>query len=258
MSGGFINALVHFCERADNDVVKFLSPIIDFALPPRCAGCGLIVAGDFQTCTACWQSLTFLLSHGCDLCGVPMEIEGQICAPCLMKAPAHDGVRAAVAYGDVARAIVLKLKHGRRIGLAKLIARKLARHLPSEPVLLIPVPLHRWRLWHRGFNQSALIAVELAKLSGHAISLDGLQRIKSTPMLGGLGRAARAKAVKSAFSVSVMGAQKINGSAIVLVDDVYTSGATANACARTLKDAGAASVTILCWARVLQNDVAFD
>lgn len=236
----------------------FFAPIIDFALPPRCAGCGLIVAGDFQLCVTCWQSLTFLLAPGCMLCGLPMEIEGQECAPCLLKAPDHDGVRAAVAYGDIARAIVLKLKHGRRVGLVKLIGRMLARHLPSEPVLIVPVPLHRWRTWRRGFNQSALIAVELSKLSGRALALDGLKRIKSTPLLRGLGRAERAKAVRSAFAVNPADIPRINGSTIVLVDDVYTSGATANSCAKALKKAGAARVIILCWARVLQNDTAFD
>ena len=238
--------------------MSFFAPIIDFALPPRCAGCGLIVAGDFQLCATCWQSLTFLLGRGCLLCGLPMEIEGQVCAPCLMKAPDHDGVRAAVAYGDVARAIVLKLKHGRRVGLAKLIGRTLGRHIPNEPVLIVPVPLHRWRTWRRGFNQSALIAAELGKLSGHAIAIDGLKRIKATPLLRGLGRAERAKAVKAAFSVNPADKQRLSGATIVLVDDVYTSGATANACARALKKAGAARVIILCWARVLQNDAAFD
>ncbi len=187
-----------------------------------------------------------------------MEIEGHVCAPCLMKAPEHDGVRAAVAYGDIARAIVLKLKHGRRIGLAKLIGRTLIRHLPNESVFIVPVPLHRWRIWRRGFNQSALIAAELSKLSNHALAIDGLMRIKSTPLLRGLGRAERAKVVKSAFGVNPVHAQHISGATIVLVDDVYTSGATANACARALKKAGAARVIILCWARVLQNDAAFD
>lgn len=238
--------------------MKFFDVIINFALPPRCAGCGLIVLGDHQLCVDCWQSLVFLISRGCLMCGLPMDMEGQVCAPCLMKSPEHDGVRAAVVYGDVARAIVLKLKHGKRTGLAMLIAHHLVRHLPASPALIIPVPLHRWRLWRRGFNQSALIATELTKRSHHALAIDGLERIKSTPLLGGLGRTARANAVKAAFRVNASSAQQIQGANIVLVDDVYTSGATANACARTLKKAGAARVTILCWARVLQNDAAFD
>lgn len=238
--------------------MRFFGPVIDFALPARCAGCGLIVAGDFQLCTTCWQSLTFLLGNGCALCGLPMEIEGQTCAPCLLRAPEHDGVRAAVAYGDVARSIVLKLKHGRRIGLAKMIGRTLVRHLPSQRIMIVPVPLHRWRIWGRGFNQSALIAAEIAKLSGEMVELDLLRRVKSTPMLRGLGSVDRAKAVKSAFAVNPDYAERISGETIILVDDVYTSGATANACARALKKAGAAHVIILCWARVLRKDTVFD
>lgn len=187
-----------------------------------------------------------------------MEIEGQTCAPCLIGAPDHDGVRAAVAYGDVARSIVLKLKHGRRIGLAKMIGRTLVRHLPSETVLIVPVPLHRWRIWGRGFNQSALIAAEIARLSGQPVELDVLQRVKATPMLRGLGSVERAKAVKSAFQVNPAWVSRIGGETIILVDDVYTSGATANACARVLKKAGAVRVIILCWARVLRKSTELD
>jgi ComF family protein len=229
-------------------------PVVDFALPPRCAGCGEIVAADLQLCLACWQSLEFLTGEGCALCGTPEVADGLICAPCLAHPPRHDGVRAAVTYGDLARRIVLRLKHGRRIGLARLIATIMARHLPDEAALLVPVPLHRWRIWNRGFNQSALIATHLAAHSGQPVALDLLRRVRATPLLRGLGAKARADALRGVFAVNPAQREAIKGKTILLVDDVFTSGATAGGCAAVLKRAGAARVVLICWARVLISD----
>jgi ComF family protein len=115
----------------------------------------------------------------------------------------------------------------------------------------VPVPLHRWRIWKRGYNQAALIASALAKRTGRRAELDLLKRTKATPVLRGLGKRERALAVRGAFSVPPAAKAKVAGRTIVLVDDVYTSGATANACAKALRRAGAAQVNILCWARVI-------
>ena len=182
-----------------------------------------------------------------------MENEGQVCAPCLAQPPDHDGARAAVTYDEVARTIILKLKHGRRIGLAGLIGQAMARHVPSGPVLLVPVPLHRWRMWRRGFNQSALIGRVVSKAIGQPLALDLLRRVKATPLLGGLGAKARATTVRGAFIVDPAQSVTLKGATVILIDDVYTSGATSNACARALKKGGAARVIILCWARVLRG-----
>lgn len=233
---------------------RLLSPMIDFALPPRCAGCGAIVAADLQLCQSCWQSLDFLTGEGCALCGTPEVADGLICAPCFAQPPRHDGVRAAVVYGDLARQIVLRMKHGKRIGLAELMARIMTRHMPGEAALLVPVPLHRWRIWSRGFNQSALIARHLSRLSGHPVMNEVLLRVRATPLLRGLGAKARADAVRGVFAVDPALRAAIKGKVILLVDDVYTSGATAGGCAAALKRAGAAKVILLCWARVLKND----
>jgi GrxC family glutaredoxin len=177
-------------------------PLIDFALPPRCAGCGQIVADDLQLCTPCWTSIDFLSGSGCERCGTPLPSTALVCAPCLATPPAHDGVRAAVSYGEIARKVVLNLKHGRRVGLAALAARALERHLPSEPCVLVPVPLHRWRIWGRGFNQSALIAKHLAVNSTHDLALDHLRRIKATPMLRNLGANGRRLAMRGVFDIN--------------------------------------------------------
>jgi ComF family protein len=235
-------------------VSALMRSALDFALPPRCAGCGVIVSGDRELCVTCWGTLDFLTGDGCQLCGCPSVADGLICAPCLAHPPAHDGAHAAVAYGDLARSIVLKFKHGGRIGLARLAAAAMGRHLPDPPYLLIPVPLHRWRIWNRGFNQSALMAQHLAHGSGQPFGLDVLVRAKATPLLRGLGAKARAEAVRGVFAVDREKAGLLKGRTVVLVDDVYTSGATSNACARALKKAGAGKVIILCWARVLIDD----
>ena len=220
---------------------------VAFALPPRCAACGQVVGDDLELCVTCWQSLNFLTGDGCEQCGMPIAPIHAICAPCLEQSPDHDGAYAAVAYGEIARNIALKLKHGRRIGLAKLMARLIARRLPDESGVLMPVPLHRWRIWRRGFNQSALIARRLAEMTGLPLQLDTLQRTKQTPMLRGANARERSKAVGGAFSVLPRSQAALKGGTVFLIDDVYTSGATANACARALKRAGAKKVVVLCW-----------
>ncbi|MFM2099285.1 MAG: hypothetical protein RLZZ366_824 [Pseudomonadota bacterium] len=198
--------------------------------------------------------MDFLSDVGCELCGTPLPSTALVCGPCLASPPLHDGVRAAVSYGEVARKIVLNLKHGRRIGLAKLVARAMARNLPDEHYLIVPVPLHRWRIWRRGFNQSAQIAKHLAANSGHEIMLDHLRRTKATPMLRNLGAKGRTRTVRGAFDINPRFRDSLQDRSVVLVDDVYTSGATANECARILKRAGATNVIVLCWARVLIGD----
>lgn len=228
---------------------------VDFALPPRCPGCGTIVADDDSFCEPCWSSLDFLSGPSCAGCGLRFEFdrgEDSLCAACMAEPPSHDGVRASVAYGPVARALVLKLKHGRRIGMAPVIGRHLARGAAGEEgAILVPVPLHRWRIWRRGFNQSALLARQVSRWTNMPVRNDLIERRKSTRMLGGLGRAARARALRGAFAVPSDKKPALKGRTVLLVDDVYTSGATAGACAKALKRAGAARVVVLCWARVL-------
>ncbi|MEC3910446.1 ComF family protein [Sphingobium sp. CR2-8] len=231
-----------------------LRPAVDYALPPRCPGCGAIVGEDFAFCLSCWGGMAFLGDPCCARCGVPfahdMGEEAQ-CGACLADPPAWDGARAVLAYGDVARTVALRLKYGRRIGLARLIARQMLRHVGDEAALIVPVPLHRWRLWHRGFNQAALIADHLGRLTGWPVDKRALLRVKRTAPLRGMNPAARAKAVRGAFALA--DAQAVKGRRILLIDDVHTSGATAAACTRALKGGGASAVRLLCWARVLPD-----
>jgi ComF family protein len=232
-----------------------LRSALDFALPPRCPACGIIVPEPHLFCLACWQSLHFLGEPCCARCGMPFEFgsgEEVECGRCLAEAPSYDRVRAAVAYGEVARNVALKLKYSGRPGVAETLARSVARHLQASPEsLLVPVPLHRWRIWKRGYNQAALMASALSRHSGVPAKLDLIRRVKATPPLRGLGRRERALAVRGAFRVDPEARALSRGRNIVLVDDVFTSGATAGACALALKRAGAARVEVLCWARVV-------
>lgn len=232
---------------------RIAKPVIDFALPSRCPACGEIVDGDDRFCLGCWQQLDHL-DQGCMQCGDPLIAladSESLCGACLSDPPAFDTMRAAVRYGDVARTIALRLKYGGRVGLARTIAAAMQRHMTElDDALFIPVPLHRGRLWRRGYNQAALIARALADEDRERLSLETLIRTRATPYLRAMGAKERAKSVRGAFAINPKPSAVISGRRIVLVDDVYTSGATTNACAKVLKRGGAAEVHVRCWARV--------
>jgi ComF family protein len=229
--------------------------VADFALPPRCPGCGTPVGEDHRFCAACWSTLEFLGPPWCAGCNAPFAFDrgpDALCGACLDRRPVSVGVRAAVAYGDVARRVALRLKYAGRTGFATAAARMMVRLVPEDAAMLVPVPLHRWRLWSRGYNQAGLIAAALARLSGVPAVHDALLRRRATATLRGLSGRERRRVVRAAFEVPDPG--KVRGRAVLLIDDVLASGATAEACTRALLAAGATSVTILCWARVVSQD----
>lgn len=234
-----------------------IAPLVDLVYPPRCPACGESIGGQGGLCATCWSDLAIPGEPSCATCqrpfGEPGPVDGALCAPCLAILPLHDGIAAGTLYTDTSRKLVLALKHGRRIALAPLLARLIAARIPSRDGhrLIVPVPLHRWRLWQRGFNQAALLGSELAKAGHGTLVVDGLIRTKRTPSLGGMGAKARTKALAGAIAVNRK--QKISGRDILLVDDVLTSGATTAACVKALKKAGAKTVVIACFARVLDE-----
>lgn len=235
-----------------------LRAVVAFALPPRCPGCGTVVGEDHSFCLDCWRNLNFLGGPACAQCGQPVELayhEDARCGACMADPPPFDQARAAVAYGPIARALALKLKYGRRPGIALTMARPMLRvgSTMLAGALVAPVPLHRWRIWSRGYNQAALIARALAATEGE-LALDLVERHQRTPPLRGLGRLARERTVAGAFRLNPAWKDKVRGRRVVLIDDVYTTGATAKGCARILKRAGATQVSLLCWARVVRDE----
>lgn len=236
----------------DRPFQRLAMSVLDFALPPRCAGCGEIIAEVDGFCTDCWLLLDWLGNGGCEQCGIPLEAtEAALCGRCLTQPPPIDRMRAAVAYGPMARGIALKLKYGRKVALARTMARFMAP-LKGEVdgAILVPVPLHRRRLWWRGFNQSGLVAKHLARRWQVPVEEALLRRIRPTPPLKGMNGTQRATAVRGAFAVTK--GYAVEGRTIVLIDDVLTSGSTAFACATALRKAGAKRVELICWSRVVR------
>jgi ComF family protein len=225
---------------------------LDFALPPRCAGCGTIVADVHSFCPDCWKQIEFLGHSGCATCGIPLAAtDTDTCAACLAKPPRISRTRAAVAYDELSRSLAIRLKYGRKVAIARTMARYMAPLVASEGnPILVPVPLHRTRLWRRGFNQSALVARELSRRLGIRTDPLLLRRIRRTPPLKGMSSLQRRKTVAGAFRVRDK--STVAGRTVVLVDDVLTTGSTAEACARTLRRAGAARVELVSWARVVK------
>jgi len=237
-----------------------LAPLIDLVFPPRCPLCGDALAQQGGLCAACWMQLAVPGEPACSACQRPLPDslvrEGEaLCAPCMQSPPRHAGIAAATLYNDASRQLVLAFKRGKRIALADLLSRLMVRSLPAleGEWLVVPVPLHRWRLWERGFNQSALLAARMAMAIGQPLVVDGLVRIRRTPSLGGLGRRARADVLRGAITAHPQRATRLKGARVLLVDDVLTSGATTDACLAALRKAGAAEVRIACFARVLDE-----
>jgi ComF family protein len=232
-----------------------LGRALDAALPTLCPSCREPVDGS-GLCASCWSKLSLIAPPYCPRLGIPFAYDpgpGVVSMQAIADPPAYHRARAAVRYDDIARALVHALKYGDRLDLAPPMGRWMAR--AGRDVLegadaLVPVPLHWRRLWTRRFNQSALLAQNISRETGVAVGETLLKRVKATAQQVGLSQAKRAENVQGAFRVPDDNRAAVAGRRLVLIDDVLTSGATSDACARALLRAGAQSVDLLVFARV--------
>ncbi len=231
--------------------------VVDALLPPLCLSCHAVVAEPGTLCPACWSQLVFLAPPHCAVCGQPFEFDAgadALCGDCIALPPRFGRARAVFRYDDASRGLILRFKHGDRLEGAPAFARWMARagaELLAGADLLVPVPLHRWRLLARRYNQAAVLALALGRLSGVPAAPDLLIRRRRTRPQGHLGREGRERNVAGAFTVK--GGVRLEGRRVVLVDDVLTSGATVGECARVLLGAGAGHVDVLTLGRVVRT-----
>lgn len=227
--------------------------------PPSCIGCGAAVIEPDRFCAACWQSLPLISPPVCQRYGVPLpfDLGPEPLSPlAISDPPVFARARAAFRYDGLARELVHHLKYGDRTELARPMGRLMAeagKPLVADASLLVPVPLHRFRFFGRRFNQAALLATEISALTDVPVGYEVLTRVKATRPQVGLTRAERADNLARAFAVPDHQRLHVAGRHILLIDDVMTSAATGNACARTLLKAGAAAVDLLVFAVVANS-----
>jgi ComF family protein len=232
--------------------------LVNVITPPKCLVCRCAVTLGATLCVACWQKLQLIDEPVCDVLGTPFEYdqgEGAVSAAAVADPPPWDRARAAAAFNDTSKHLIhlLKYQDTQEAGIA--MARMMTgagRRLLADSDVLVPVPLHRFRLWQRRFNQSAYLADHIAKATGKPCVTDVLLRDRRTRQQVGLTAKERRSNVRKAFSVPPERQFVIDGKNVVLVDDVRTTGATVSACASVLKDAGAAEVNVLTFALVLE------
>ena len=234
---------------------------LDIVYPPACAGCGTLLGSGSSLCPQCWSKLALIERPYCEVLGTPFSLDlgpGILSADAIANPPPFDRLRSVALYDDLARVLVHSLKYRDRTDLAPMMAQWMLRAgdgAVQAADVLLPVPLHRFRLLWRKFNQAAELARALGRLAGKPAMVDVVRRTKRTRRQVGLGPRAREENVRGAFSVTPAGREALFGRRVVLIDDVYTTGATVSAVTRTLKRAGVADVTVLTFARALPGPI---
>lgn len=236
-----------------------LDAALHLVFPPRCLCCGEAVGSDQGLCGPCWRDAGFITGTCCTRCGTPLpgQDEGAICCDaCLADPPPWRQGRAALTYSDTGRRLVLQLKHGDRLDLVRPMAGWMARAgapLISPDSVIAPVPLHRMRLLKRRYNQSALLAQEIARQTGATYLPDLFRRVRATPSQEGRSREERIANLAGAIDITHKKEKDISGKQLLIIDDVMTSGATLRAATEAATSANAACVDVLLLARVAWN-----
>jgi len=238
-----------------------LNRIIDFVLPPRCVVTGEIVDRHGMLSATAWKELNFIADPQCVRCGIPFDfveetdIQDSVCGVCIKNPPIYNMARSALIYDDASRDIILGFKHGDQTHSVPCFMPWLAQagaEFLEKADFLMPIPLHRWRLMKRRFNQSGLMTQYLGRDAKIPFILNGLRRVRATPVQGYLHAKDRQKNVKNAFAVPKEVVPQIKNKHIVLIDDVFTTGATVNECTKVLLKNGAGTVDVLTLARVVK------
>jgi ComF family protein len=234
---------------------RFGRAIVDAVLPPRCLACGATVGEPGALCGRCWSAMNFFAPPWCACCGLPFPYpagDGALCADCARERGSWDRARAVLRYDKHSRPLVLALKHDRTEAARALGAwmRRAGGEVLDGADLIVPVPLHWTRLLSRRYNQACLLSHAIHSAGGPPVAPDWLVRRRRTPSQGRLGPLARARNVRGAFALRP--GRAVKGKRLVIIDDVLTTGATVEECARVLRREGAAFVGVLTLARALR------
>ncbi|MBS0271380.1 MAG: ComF family protein [Proteobacteria bacterium] len=234
---------------------SLFNQFVNLLIPPRCVKCSSILENKEGLCTSCWPLISFIAKPYCACCGRPFDFdieESALCGSCSYDSPHYKSARSVFIYTAESRDLILKFKHTDSIHSAPLFATWMTRALDDlENPLCIPVPLHWSRLFMRTYNQAALLAHEIAKVKGWAYYPTLLKRQRRTPSQGYLSKKERIQNVRRAFNVPQTKKELLQGKKILLVDDVFTTGATLNACSKALLKAGAYEVHAVTLGRVV-------
>jgi len=232
---------------------------LDFLYPPLCISCGSQIGEPYSLCGECWHEVSFVDGPVCARCGLPFEIdpgENTVCAGCYAAPTSFDRARSIFHYDEASKRLMLGFKHGDRLERAPAFVNWLERagcSLAEDADLIMPVPLHSSRPWRRRYNQAAILAQGIARRFGKVYAPALLERTRATPSQGSMPSAkARERNVSAAFGVAPSTQSKISRKNVLLLDDVYTTGATLNACAQALRRAGAQKIGALTLARVVR------
>lgn len=231
---------------------------VDILLPPRCLSCGETVAEPGTLCGICWPLLSFIAPPLCAACGFPFDYDpgsGALCGECMRDPPPFERARTVLRYDEHSRELVISFKHRDRTDAAPAYGKWMARagaEILADADVIIPVPLHRFRLISRRYNQSAELCHALSRETGLPHNPNLLARTRPTPTQSRLTRPERERNVRGAFALRPDARRSLQGRRIVLVDDVMTTGATVTACCKTLMRGGAAAVDVLTLARVVR------
>ena len=230
---------------------------VNAVFPARCPSCNVHVEEHGKLCTECWKRVTFISEPQCTCCGNPFAFPmdaGSLCGECIQELPPFAKARAVFKYDEHTAKFITGFKFHDRTFMGPVLARWMAqsgRELLAEAEVIMPVPLHRRRLWERKFNQSAMLVQHIAKLSHKTAELEGLVRTRYTTPQSELTRKQRLKNVRGAFSVNPKRVAQVQDKNVLLVDDVMTTGSTLKACAKVLLKAGAKQVNVLTAARTV-------